>query len=60
MFQKISKFLREVKTEMSKVSWPSRDELKGQTWIVILLSIFLSLFIFIVDHILSWLLNLIY
>ncbi len=60
MFQKISKFLREVKTEMSKVSWPSRDELKGQTRIVILLSIFLSLFIFIVDHILSWLLNLLY
>lgn len=60
MIAKATKFLQEVRTEMSKVSWPTRQELKGQTWIVILVSLFFALFIYVVDHLLSWLLNLIY
>jgi preprotein translocase subunit SecE len=60
MISKATKFLQEVRTEMSKVSWPSRQELKGQTWIVIVVSLFFALFIYVVDHLLSWLLNLIY
>jgi len=60
MIAKATKFLHEVRSEMSKVSWPSRQELKGQTWIVILVSLFFALFIYVVDHLLSWLLNLIY
>ncbi|MBN1481733.1 preprotein translocase subunit SecE [candidate division KSB1 bacterium] len=60
MIAKATKFLQDVRSEMSKVSWPSRQELKGQTWIVIIVSLFFALFIFIVDHLLSWLLNLVY
>mgnify|MGYP001420621240 FL=1 len=60
MIAKATKFLQDVRSEMSKVSWPSRQELKGQTWIVIIVSLFFALFIYIVDHLLSWLLNLIY
>ena len=60
MIAKATKFLQDVRSEMSKVSWPSRHELKGQTWIVIIVSLFFALFIYIVDHVLSWLLNLIY
>ncbi len=38
---KLVSFLVEVKTELSKVSWPSRDELVGSTIIVcILVSVF--------------------
>ena len=60
MIQKLTKFFRDVNVEMSKVSWPSRNELKGQTIIVIVVSLFFAAFIFIIDHILSRLLNLIY
>ena len=60
MIQKIGKFLRDVKQEMSKVSWPTRQELKGQTIIVIVLSLFLSVFVFIVDHLLTWVINVLY
>jgi len=60
MLKKISKFLRDVNIEMSKVSWPSRNELKGQTIIVIFTSFVFAVFIFIVDHILSRLINLLY
>jgi len=60
MIKSATKFLQDVRTEMSKVSWPTRQELKGQTWIVIIVSFFFALFIFVVDHLLSWLLNLVY
>ncbi len=60
MFRKISKFLQEVKQEMSKVSWPNREELKGTTIIVIVLTLILSVFILVTDKILQGLMNLIY
>jgi preprotein translocase subunit SecE len=60
MIAKATQFFQDVKTEMSKVSWPSKAQLKGQTGIVILVSLLFSVFIFLVDHLLSWLLQLIY
>ncbi|HPG39534.1 MAG TPA: preprotein translocase subunit SecE [bacterium] len=60
MIQKISKFLKDVNSEMSKVSWPSRAQLKGHTLIVISVSLFFALYIFVVDHLLSRLIKLIY
>ena len=60
MFKKISKFLQEVKQELSKVSWPSREELKGTTIVVIVITLILALFIFGVDKILQAILDVIY
>ena len=60
MFQKINKFLQEVKQEMSKVSWPAKDELKGTTIIVLVLTIILSIFIWLTDKVLEGLLNIIF
>ncbi len=60
MLKKLTNFLRDVKQEMSKVSWPGRHELKGQTIIVIVVSLFFAVFIFVVDHLLSRILSLIY
>jgi preprotein translocase subunit SecE len=60
MFEKLNKFLQEVRQEMSKVSWPSRDELKGTTVIVIILTLFLSVFIWFTDKVLTSILNIIY
>lgn len=60
MFQKINKFFLEIRQEMAKVSWPTRDELKGTTIIVIVITIILSVFIWIADKVLEGLLNIIY
>jgi preprotein translocase subunit SecE len=60
MIQKAIKFVRDVNTEMSKVSWPSWPQLKGQTIVVIIVSIFFAVFIFVIDHILSRLISVIY
>jgi preprotein translocase subunit SecE len=42
---------------MGKVSWPTWDELKGATYIVLSLSILVAAFLFIVDLILNKLMN---
>jgi len=60
MFRKINKFLQDVKQEMSKVSWPSRHELKGTTMIVLVLTFVLAVFIFLTDKALEGILNFIF
>lgn len=59
MFGKIQKFISEVAVELKKVSWLTRQELTDATWIVILSSIFLGIFIGGTDFVLSKLLSLI-
>jgi preprotein translocase subunit SecE len=49
MFEKIRQFLREVKTEMKKVVYPSRDELIGSTWVVIITVFIISFYLGIID-----------
>ncbi|MEW6675028.1 MAG: preprotein translocase subunit SecE [Nitrospirota bacterium] len=49
MIQKIKEFFREVKVEIKKVVFPSKEELIGSTWVVIITVIVISLFLGIVD-----------
>ena len=53
MFKKLFKFLREVKLEMKKVSWPSRKEISGSTGVVILNVLIVSVYLGIIDNILQ-------
>jgi|WetSurMetagenome_2_1015567.scaffolds.fasta_scaffold1140503_1 preprotein translocase subunit SecE len=59
MVKKITNYLTDVKTEMGKVSWPTRSELYESTIIVILLSLILALFVFGVDTGLSSILKMV-
>lgn len=60
MFQKISTFIKDVRQEMAKVSWPTREELKDSTVIVILLSLFFAIFIYGIDKVLAGVIKIIY
>jgi len=60
MFQKIPRFLKDVKVEMAKVSWPTYQELKGSTIIVIVVTLLFSAFIFLTDQLLSRIVNAIF
>ncbi len=53
MFGKIVKFLKEVKAELKKVTWPTKRELIGSTIVTIVVTLILSIFIGIVDRLLS-------
>ncbi|MGD1075863.1 MAG: preprotein translocase subunit SecE [Thermodesulfovibrionales bacterium] len=50
---KIKDFFREVKTEIRKVVYPTREELLGSTWVVIITVVVVSAFLGIVDFSLS-------
>lgn len=52
-------FLREVKTEMKKVTWPTKRELIGYTVTVILSSLFAAFLIWAIDAVLSVLFRLV-
>jgi len=53
MFEKIKHFFSETRVEMRKVTWPTRDELKESTKIVIVATFVVTVFIGIIDQILT-------
>ena len=53
MVKKIGKFFSEMKGEMKKVTWPTRDELKESTKLVIIATFVVTLFIGTIDQILT-------
>ena len=59
MIKRIREFFEGVAFEMKKVSWPTWQELKGSTLVVLLLSVILSVFLFVVDLVLSKLVHVI-
>jgi len=59
MIEKIKKFIQEVAFEFKKVSWPEWEELKGSTIVVLLLTLFFAVLLFVTDFILSRLMSLI-
>ncbi len=54
---KFGKFLGQVKTEMQKVAWPSKDELISSTIVVLVSTLLLALFIGACDLVLSRVIN---
>ena len=47
-------FIQQVRNEVSKVTWPSRNETMITTLIVIVFSFFASIFFFLGDHVMSF------
>jgi preprotein translocase subunit SecE len=52
-------FLQQVRSETSKVTWPSRRETLISTAMVLAMVIFASLFFFASDQVIGWVLSLI-
>ncbi len=50
-------FLREVRTEANKVTWPTRKELTISTVMVMIMVVVASLFFLAVDAILKWIVD---
>ncbi len=60
IFRKTSGFLGEVKTELGKVSWSTRQEIMGATVVVISITAIMAVFIGIVDLFLSKILSMVF
>ena len=57
--KRFQNYIKDVIAELRKVTWPTRDELKGSTITVILFSIISTVFVFLVDYFLGELVHLI-
>lgn len=47
-------FIREVRQETSKVTWPTRKETTVSTIMVFIMVFLAALFFFLIDQVLSW------
>jgi preprotein translocase subunit SecE len=54
-----AQFVREVRQEMAKVTWPTRKELVVTTVSVFAMAIAAAIFFFLVDQVLAWIVQLI-
>lgn len=57
IFSKIANFLKEVKQELKKVTWPSRRDTTRYTLIVIGISLGVAIFLGAADLLITWLLR---
>jgi preprotein translocase subunit SecE len=53
LFSKIGLFLKEVRVELSKVAWSTRDELIASTIVVIVTTGIMAVYLFSIDTVLT-------
>jgi preprotein translocase subunit SecE len=60
MIERIKLYLSETRTELKKVTWPSRQDLIDSTKVVIVATIIVTVFIGLVDQVLSRIIKLVF
>jgi len=50
MIEKVTRFFREVRSEMKSVTWPSKADLKEGTIVVVVMSAIVAIFLSMVDY----------
>ena len=60
MWERFKNYLKETRIELKKVTWPNKEELKEATRVVVIASIMLTIFIGIIDQILSSIIKLVF
>lgn len=56
-YKRIGPFLKEVRAEMKKVTWPSKNEVYSTTIVVIIATLFFGFYLFFMDLIFSWVIS---
>ncbi len=56
-YKRVIPFLKDVRAELRKVTWPSRNEVTSTTIIVIIAIVFFGFYLFFMDVVFSWLLS---
>jgi preprotein translocase subunit SecE len=55
--ERVVTYYDETLVELKKVTWPTKDEVRGSTIVVVITSIVLAGFVFVVDRLLSLAVN---
>jgi len=56
-YKKLGNFLRDVRAELKKVTWPSKNEVTSTTIVVIAATVFFGFYLFFMDLIFSWVIS---
>jgi len=56
-YKRFFPFLKEVKAEIKKVTWPSKNEVYNTTLVVIIATFFFGFYLYFMDIIFSWVIN---
>jgi preprotein translocase subunit SecE len=56
-YKRLWNFLKDVKAELKKVTWPSRNEVTSTTIVVIAATVFFGFYLFFMDVIFSWVIS---
>jgi preprotein translocase subunit SecE len=51
LVQRTTDFLKEVRVEMPKVSWPTRTELRAATFVVIVMTLIMAVIVYAFDKV---------
>lgn len=57
-FARIKKYFKDTKSELKKVTWPSKKQLKQNTAVIIAFIIAIGIFLFVFDMLFAWLTSL--
>jgi preprotein translocase subunit SecE len=55
-YKRFSNFLREVRSEIKKVTWPSRNEVYNTTIVVLIAMVFFGFYLYFMDAVFSYVL----
>lgn len=56
-YKRFFTFLKEVRAEIKKVTWPSKNEVYSTTIVVLFATFFFGFYLYFMDIILSWMIN---
>jgi len=56
-YKRFGNFLKDVRSELKKVTWPSKNEVVNTTIVVIAATVFFGFYLFFMDIIFSWVIS---
>ena len=56
-YKRFGNFIKDVRSELKKVTWPSKNEVVSTTVVVIAATIFFGFYLFFMDVIFSWVIS---
>ncbi len=54
-FARMKKYFKDTKSELKKVTWPTKEQLKKNTLVIISFIIMIGIFLFVFDALFAWL-----
>ena len=60
LMEQVREFVKDVRVESAKVSWPTRNELRDSTIVVIVTVLIVMAFVGVVDRFLGWAVGLLF